>query len=77
MESYEQLHILIVDDIPENLLRLKEMLRPCSAVIHSASRATAALEVAGQYDLALVILDIEMPELNGYEIGRASCRERV
>jgi putative two-component system response regulator len=63
--------ILIVDDTPENLLLLSELLQPHYRV-RAASSGMRALQIAAsdpQPDL--VLLDVMMPEMDGYEvIGR-------
>jgi len=64
------LKILIVDDKPENLVSLKVTLRHLENVeIISATNGIEALEVALNHDFALVILDIQMPEMDGYELA--------
>ncbi|MDK2910457.1 MAG: hypothetical protein PWR20_2024 [Bacteroidales bacterium] len=65
----ESLHILLVDDIPENLLRIKEILKSCEAEIHSAQNFASALEIASSYDLAAMVLDIELPEGDGFTLA--------
>lgn len=65
----EPLHILLADDIPENLIRIKEILKLCDAIIHTAQDFETALRVASQYDLAVMILDIEFPEGDGFSLA--------
>ncbi|MGC8864200.1 MAG: response regulator [Bacteroidales bacterium] len=65
----ESLHILLADDIPENLIRIKEILKSSDAVIHTAQDFNTALQIASQYDLAVMILDIEFPEGDGFALA--------
>jgi putative two-component system response regulator len=60
--------ILIVDDSPENLFVLSELLRPLYRVL-AATSGTAALRVAnGQPVPDLILLDVMMPDMDGYAV---------
>jgi len=60
--------ILVVDDTPENLDVLSEVLSPTYKVLAATSGARA-LEIAAKAPtLDLVLLDIMMPEMDGYEV---------
>jgi putative two-component system response regulator len=60
--------ILIVDDTPENLLVLSEILKPFYKV-KVANSGTKALNLIASGDIPdLILLDIMMPEINGYEV---------
>lgn len=62
--------ILIVDDVPENIDVLKAILGP-HYKIKAALRGRDALELAArQSRLDLVLLDVMMPEMDGYEVCR-------
>ncbi len=70
-DAAKQAEILIVDDQPENLLLLSKILaRPELAIIKAGS-GEEALEKAAGRDLALAILDIQMPVMNGFELAEA------
>jgi len=61
-------NILIVDDRPENLLVLKAVLEDSPDYkITTASSGREAIEVVKQVDFALILLDIQMPVMDGYE----------
>ena len=63
--------VLIVDDRPENLLSLQALLEEgndCSLV--TASSGEEALMLALSHDVALVLLDVQMPDMDGYEVAR-------
>ena len=62
-------NILIVDDTPENLIILERVLRKVSANIIRASSGQEALVAALNNPLALAILDVQMPEMDGYELA--------
>lgn len=59
--------ILVVDDDPKTLTAMKEVLSDINTEVHLASSARSALEKAIRYDYALVICDVNMPEIGGYE----------
>jgi signal transduction histidine kinase len=62
-------YFLLVDDLDENLLSLEGLLRREGLVLLKARSGTAALELLLQYDVALAILDVQMPEMDGYELA--------
>ena len=62
--------ILIVDDIPENLQVLGGMLKEEGYAIRPAPGGRIALEAARRKKPDLVLLDICMPEMDGYEVCR-------
>ncbi|MCZ2496035.1 response regulator [Xylophilus sp. Kf1] len=61
--------ILIVDDLPENLLALDALIRQEGIVVHQAQSADAALTQLLQHEFALAILDVQMPGMNGFELA--------
>ncbi|MBF0204217.1 MAG: response regulator [Desulfamplus sp.] len=61
--------ILIVDDIPENLFVLERILVKVDAQIIKASSGNEALTQMLDHDFALIILDVQMPEMDGYEVA--------
>ncbi len=62
-------YILIVDDIPENLLALEKILRKVDAAVIRANCGNAALSATLDHEFAVIILDVQMPEMNGYEVA--------
>ncbi len=64
-----QTTILIVDDRPENLLSLRAMLEDLDINIISASSGNEALALLLEHECALVLLDVQMPEMNGFEVA--------
>ncbi|MBA4367956.1 MAG: hypothetical protein C0403_10005 [Desulfobacterium sp.] len=61
--------ILIVDDIPENLIALEKLLRKEDVDIIKANSGNEALSATLYNDFALIILDVQMPEMDGYEVA--------
>jgi two-component system sensor histidine kinase/response regulator len=60
--------ILIVDDNPQNLQVLGSLLREKNYDIEFATNGKAALEWLGLQQFDLVLLDINMPEMDGFEV---------
>jgi len=63
--------ILVVDDIPQNVRLLRAVLEPRGYEVSSASSGAEALSVLAAGGVDLVLLDIVMPEMDGYEVCRA------
>jgi signal transduction histidine kinase len=62
--------ILAVDDRPDNLLALEAVLEPLALDIIRASSGHEALRHLLTADVAVILLDVQMPELDGYETAR-------
>lgn len=59
--------ILLVDDRPENLVALEAILEPLGAELILAHSGEDALRMVLRYDFALVLMDAQMPGLDGFE----------
>jgi len=68
-QKTEKPKILIVDDTPENLFALNKILGKLDAEIIEAASGNEALSSTLYNDFALIILDVQMPEMNGYEVA--------
>ena len=62
-------HILLVDDLEENLLSLEALLRRDDLVMLKARTGRQALELLLKHDVALALLDVQMPEMDGFELA--------
>ncbi|MHA6491877.1 hybrid sensor histidine kinase/response regulator [Pseudomonas borbori] len=69
MLSTLEAKLLIVDDLPENLLALDVLIRGENRLIYKATSADEALVLLLQHDFALAILDVQMPGMNGFELA--------
>jgi CheY-like chemotaxis protein len=67
--------ILVVDDVPENLRLLEAVLAPRGYDVVPAASGSAALELAESAKPDLVLLDVVMPDIDGYAVCRR-LRER-
>ena len=61
-------NILVVDDTPANLKLLSEMLESCGYEVRPAPDGPLALRAAASEPPDLILLDISMPEMDGYEV---------
>src|SRR5215203_3006412 len=66
----EEITILAVDDQPQNLRLLEAVLAPRGYRLVTASSGEQAMEQLSQADPDLVLLDIVMPGIDGYEVCR-------
>jgi len=70
-------NILIVDDNSTNILYLEIILRNIKANLIKALSGAEALELTRDTDLSLAILDVQMPQMNGYELAVLLNENRV
>jgi len=79
MSVQEPSKILIVDDLPENLQALEALLRHDQRIIYQAGSGEQALTLLLEHEFALAILDVQMPEMDGFELAevmRSTTRTR-
>ncbi len=77
--SKEQ-NILIVDDHPENLVAIEAILEGLDCSLLRAASGNEALSLLLRHEMSLVLLDVQMPEMDGFEVAelmRKSQRTRM
>ncbi|WP_176737030.1 GAF domain-containing hybrid sensor histidine kinase/response regulator [Oligoflexus tunisiensis] len=65
-QELKGLHILVVDDNPDNRTYISSFLASAGAVIETAANGLQAVELAMQREFHIVLMDIQMPELDGF-----------
>jgi len=73
----EQPNVLIVDDSKEMLAYMEIVLRSAKANIISANSGAKALNLIKDKELALAIVDVQMPEMNGYTLALKINENRI
>ena len=63
-------YILLVDDEPMNLILLEHLLEPEGYETFAADSGAQALATAKQVRPSLILLDVMMPEMDGFEVCR-------
>ena len=64
----DSLSILVVDDVPLNILLIKKMLSQYTFEIRTANSGQAALDAIAQKKPDLILLDLMMPGIDGFEV---------
>ncbi|HUO14682.1 MAG TPA: PAS domain-containing protein [Verrucomicrobiae bacterium] len=67
--SHEKVNILMVDDQPAKLLSYEVMLEELGEHLIKANSAKEALEHLLKVDVAVVLMDVSMPEFDGFELA--------
>ena len=67
MSDYRKIPVLIVDDRPENLTSMETLLNDMELDLVTAQSGNEALRLTLYADFALVLLDVQMPEMDGFE----------
>ncbi|HTU16905.1 MAG TPA: response regulator [Gemmataceae bacterium] len=75
MDDAEKINILIVDDLPEKLLVLESILEELGENVIKANSGAEALRLVLAHDFAVILLDVYMPGMNGFETA-ALIRQR-
>jgi signal transduction histidine kinase len=77
MLSEQSINILLVDDRPENLLALEALLQPLGYHLIKARSGEEALRYVLQYDFAVILLDVQMPNIDGFETAELIRRREL
>ncbi len=67
MGAEEKINILIVDDLPEKLLVLESILEELGENVVKANSGPEALRLVLAHDFAVILLDVHMPGMSGFE----------
>lgn len=67
MDENKYPNILIAEDVESNFLYLKAVLSKLNAKIFWAKNGIEAVDICNDEHIDLVLMDLQMPEMNGYE----------
>src|SRR5690349_17195729 len=70
VEHQEKISLLLVDDHPSNLIVLEAVLSDPSYDLVKAHSGQEALDLVNERDFALILLDVQMPGMDGFETAR-------
>lgn len=74
------INILVVDDIQQNLIAVEALLARPGVALLKASSGAEALELLLEHEVALALIDVQMPNMDGFELAeliRGSERTRT
>src|SRR5947209_6301250 len=69
MDTSKKLNILMVDDQPGKITSYKAILDDLNENLISANSAKQALDLLLKQDIAVILMDVSMPELDGFELA--------
>ena len=69
MSKHQQVNILMVDDQPAKLLSYESILGELGENLIKAGSGREALEHLLKTDIAVILMDVSMPELDGFELA--------
>src|ERR1700751_4472440 len=67
--THDQINVLLVDDQPAKLLSYEVILGDLGENLIKANSASEALNVLLKNDVAVVLMDVSMPDVDGFELA--------
>lgn len=68
MQKINKINLLIVDDKQENIIALEALLNRNDINIITTTSPNEALRICWEKDIAIALVDVQMPEMNGFEL---------
>jgi CheY-like chemotaxis protein len=63
-------NILHIEDNPDNMMLIRRILRPDSYNLIESGSGIQGITIAESQDIDLILLDINLPDIDGYEVAR-------
>lgn len=76
-EDFPDIKVLIVDDNPNNIVAMKNILSELPISISTASSGEEALKIVLRHQYALIYLDVQMPEMDGFEVAKCLTQNKT
>jgi CheY-like chemotaxis protein len=76
MAAQRKSHILVVDDDPKVLKLFSRILNKGGYAVTETNRSSQAVRILGEKPVDLMVLDLDMPEPDGFDVLKALKRER-
>jgi len=70
MTETQRPSILVVDDTPANLVAMRKLLKGMDAEVVEAASGNEALAACLDREFALILLDVNMPDMDGFEVAQ-------
>lgn len=70
MNAEQLVHVLVVDDNPATLYSTSRVLRSAGWTVLEATTGAAGLALAASHELSVVVLDVNLPDIDGFEVCR-------
>lgn len=74
--SFGSLKVLVVDDLPTNCKVLSHLLTKLGSQVETCNSGEAALQLCSEKKYHLVLLDLHMPSMSGFETGEKLIESR-
>lgn len=68
MHDLSEWQVLIIDDEPDSIGVIELVLNHYQAAVYTAVSATAALQILNDLIPTIILLDIQMPDITGFEL---------
>jgi signal transduction histidine kinase len=66
-DKFISVKVLVVDDRPENLIAMQAAFKGCGYEVYQALSGKEALELVKEHEFACILLDVQMPVMDGFE----------
>src|SRR5215475_3516925 len=76
MSHADKVNILVVDDLPEKILVLESILEELGENVIAARSGEQALGRVLEHEFAVILLDVNMPGMDGYETAQLIRRRK-
>ncbi len=63
-------HVLYIEDNPDNMMLVKRALEARGYHLLEAAKGLEGIEIAETQEVDLILLDINLPDIDGYEVAR-------